>query len=103
MVGKWEIVEMQPHSQVIILLKQEDFCGAIALTCFVENCSDLPPQYLRNEDISKVFVNLLPKITQFTCDKKFTFFVQMDLYPRKTYKHLVLFTSEIPILKTQKA
>ena len=51
MVGKWEIVEMQPDSQVIILLKQEDFCGAIPLTYFVEKCSDLPPQYLRNEDI----------------------------------------------------
>ena len=42
MVGKWKIVEMQPDSQVIILLKQEDFCGAIALTYFVENCLDLP-------------------------------------------------------------
>ena len=28
--------------RVIILLKQEDFCGAIALTYFVENCLDLP-------------------------------------------------------------
>ena len=55
MVGKWEIVEMQPDSRVIILLKKEDFCGAIALTYFVQNCSDLPPQYLRNEDISKYF------------------------------------------------
>ena len=65
MVGKWEIAEMQPDSQVIILLKQEDLCRAIVLTYFVENCSDLPPQYLRNKDISKVFVNSLPKITQF--------------------------------------
>ena len=26
----------------IKLVKQEDFCGAIALTYFVENCLDLP-------------------------------------------------------------
>ena len=26
----------------IKLVKQEDFCGAIALTCLVENCLDLP-------------------------------------------------------------
>ena len=42
MVGKWETVDMQQDSRVVILLKQEDFCGAIALTYFVENCLDLP-------------------------------------------------------------
>ena len=93
MIEKWEIVEMQLDSRVIILLKQDDFCGAIALTYFVQNSLDLAQQYLRNEDISKVLVNLLPKINQFTCDKRFTFFVQMGLYPRKTCKHLVLFTN----------
>ena len=41
-VGEWEIVEMKLDSRVIILLKQEDFCGAIALTYFVKNCLDLP-------------------------------------------------------------
>ena len=48
MVGEWETVEMQLDSRVIILLKQKDFCGAIVLTYFVENCLDLPQQYLRN-------------------------------------------------------
>ena len=66
MIGKWEIVEMQLDSRVIILLKQDDFCGAIALIYFVENSLDLPQQYLRNEVISKGLVNLLPKINQFT-------------------------------------
>ena len=47
MVGEWETVEMQLDSRVIILLKQKDFCGAIVLTYFVENCLDLPQQYLR--------------------------------------------------------
>ena len=48
MVGEWETVEMQLDSQVVILLKQKDFCGAVALTYFIENCLDLPQQYLRN-------------------------------------------------------
>ena len=42
MVGEWKTVKIQLDSQVIRLLKQEDFCGAIALTYFVENCLDLP-------------------------------------------------------------
>ena len=42
MVGERKAVKMQLDSQVIRLLKQEDFCGAIALTYFVENCLDLP-------------------------------------------------------------
>ena len=42
MVGEWKAVKIQLDSQVIRLLKQEDFCGAIALTYFVENCLDLP-------------------------------------------------------------
>ena len=42
MVGKWETVDMQRDSRVVILLKKEDFCGATALTYFVENCLDLP-------------------------------------------------------------
>ena len=42
MVGEWEIIEMQLDSGVIRLLKQKDFCGAIALSYFVENDLDLP-------------------------------------------------------------
>ena len=49
MLGKWKTVKMQLDSGIISLLKQDDICGAITLTCFVENC-----QYLRNDDISKV-------------------------------------------------
>ena len=64
MVGKWKTVKMQLDSQLIRLLKQEDFCGAITLTYFVENC-----RYLRSEDISKVLVILFPKTNQFICDK----------------------------------
>ena len=66
MVGEWKTVKMQLDSRVIRLLKQEDFCGAITLTYFVENW-----RYLRNEDISKVLVILFPKINQFTGDKRF--------------------------------
>ena len=66
MVGKWKTVKMQLDSRVIRLLKQEDVCGAITLTCFVENW-----RYLRNVDISKVLVILFPKINQFTGDKRF--------------------------------
>ena len=36
MVGEWKTVKIQLDSLVIRLLKQEDFCGAIALTNFVE-------------------------------------------------------------------
>ena len=36
MVGDWKTVKMQLDSLVIRLLKQEDFCGAIALSYFVE-------------------------------------------------------------------
>ena len=42
MVGEWKSVKMQLDSRVIRLLKQEDFCGAIALIYFLENCVDLP-------------------------------------------------------------
>ena len=42
MIGQWKTVKMQLGSRVIRLLKQEDFCGAIAVTYFVENCLDLP-------------------------------------------------------------
>ena len=41
MVGEWKTVKIQLDSRVIRLLKQEDFCGAIALTYFVEKCLDL--------------------------------------------------------------
>ena len=34
-------VRMQLDSQVIRFLKQEDFCGAIALTYFAKNFVDL--------------------------------------------------------------
>ena len=40
MVGKKKRVKIQLDSRAI--LKQEDFCGAIALTYIVENCLDLP-------------------------------------------------------------
>ena len=39
---EWKTVKIKLDSQVIILLKQEDFCGAIALSYFPENCLDLP-------------------------------------------------------------
>ena len=42
MEGEREAVKMQLDSQVVRLFKLEDFCGAIALTYFVENCLDLP-------------------------------------------------------------
>ena len=80
MVGEWKTAKMQLDSGVIRLLKQEDFCGTIALTYFVENCLDLPRQYLRNEDISKVLVILFPNINQFTCQKRCITFAQMGIY-----------------------
>ena len=42
MVREWKTVKIQLDSRVIRLLKQEDFRGAIALTCFAENWLDLP-------------------------------------------------------------
>ena len=63
---EWKAAKTKLDSRVIRLLKQEDFCGAITLTYFVENW-----RYLRNEDISKVLVILFPKINQFTGDKRF--------------------------------
>ena len=42
MTGEWKTVKMKLYSQVIGILKQEDFCQVIALTYFVENCLDLP-------------------------------------------------------------
>ena len=65
----------------------------LALTYFVENCLDLPKRYLKNEDISKVLVTLIPKISQFTCDKRFITFAQVDIYPLKTCANLVQFTN----------
>ena len=62
-------------------MKHEDICGAIALTYFVEKCLELPQQYLRNEEISKVLVILFPIINQYTCDKRFITFAQMGIYP----------------------
>ena len=61
-------------------MKQEDFCGAITLTYFVEKYLDLSYRYLRNEDMSKVLLFWFPKINQFTCDKMFIAFAQMNIY-----------------------
>ena len=36
------ILRWESGRQSIRLVKQEDFCGAIALTYFVENCFELP-------------------------------------------------------------
>ena len=36
MVGEWKTVKMQLDSGVIRLLKQEDLCGAIALTAVLK-------------------------------------------------------------------
>ena len=33
---------------------KQDFCGAIALMYFAENCLDFPQRYLKNEDSSKL-------------------------------------------------
>ena len=81
MAGEGKTVKIQLDSRVIRLLKQEDFCGAIALTYFVEKCLDLLQRYLKNEDISKVLVVLFTKINQLTCDKRFIVFTQMGVYP----------------------
>ena len=78
MIGVWEKVKIQIDSRVIRLLKQEDFCRSIALTHFVKNCLDLPSQYLRNEDISRVLIILFQKINPFTCDKRFITFAQIE-------------------------
>ena len=80
-MGEWDKVKFATRFTSINLVKQEDFCRAIAFTYFVENCLDLPLRYLRNEDISKVLVILFPKINQFTCGKMFTTFAQMGIYP----------------------
>ena len=66
-------------------MKQEYFRGAVALTYFVENCLDLPYQYLRNEGISKVLFLLFPKIKQFTCDKMFCSDGYISLKPVQIY------------------
>ena len=42
MGGEWNTIKIQLGSQVVILLKQEDFCAAIALFYFIENSLDLP-------------------------------------------------------------
>ena len=42
MIGEWKTLKMQLDSRVSRLLKQENFCGAITRTYFVENCLDLP-------------------------------------------------------------
>ena len=77
---EWKTVKIKLDSRVLTLLKQEDFCGAIALSYFLENCLDLLELYLRNEDISKVLVILFPKINQFTCDKRFITSPQVGVY-----------------------
>ena len=40
--GKWEKFTFATTFTSIRLVNQEDFCGATALTCFVENFLDLP-------------------------------------------------------------
>ena len=42
MVGERVTVKIQLDSRVIRLMRQENFCGEIALTYFVKNCLDLP-------------------------------------------------------------
>ena len=74
MVGEWETVEMQLDSQVVILLKQKDFCGAIALTYFAEKLPRFTSTVFKEQYL---LVILFRKINQFTCDKRFITFVQM--------------------------
>ena len=38
---EWKAAKTKLDSRVIRLLKQEDFCGAIALSYFLENSLDL--------------------------------------------------------------
>ena len=40
MVEEWETVKLATRFTSIRLVKQEEFCGAIGLTYFVENCLD---------------------------------------------------------------
>ena len=40
-VGEREAVKFATRFTSISFVKKEDFCGAIALTYFVENCLDL--------------------------------------------------------------
>ena len=56
----------------IKFVKQEDFCGAIALTLFVENCLNLSNFH----ETFQVLTIFLPKINQFTCHKMFVIFAQ---------------------------
>ena len=76
-MGECEAVKFETRFSSIRLMKQEDFCVAIALAYFVENCLDLLYRYLRKEDVSNLLVIFFPKINQFTCDKMFITFTEM--------------------------
>ena len=70
---EWEKVKFVSRFTNVRLVNQEDFCGAIPPTYFVENC-------LGNENISKVLVILFPIVNQFTCHKTFLTFTQTGIY-----------------------
>ena len=91
---------MQLDSRVIRLLKQEDFCGAITLAYFVENC-----RYLRKEDISKVLEISFAKVNQCTCDKRFVTKTYSDGYIslKDLYKFSLIYKHKYAYLKSKKS
>ena len=69
----------------IRLMKQKDFCVALALTYFAENYLDLLWRYLRNEDISKVWAIFFSKNKSiYLWQNIFIFFAQMGQAFTKT-------------------
>ena len=64
----------------IRLVKWEGFCGAIALTYFVEKSLRFTLTALWKKDISRILAILFPKINECTCDKMLKAYAQMDVY-----------------------
>ena len=79
--------------QVIRLVKLQYFCGAIALIYLVENCLDLPNQYLSKEDISKVLVSHLVSKSKSIYIGLRVYNLLRWVYVLKICANLVLFTN----------
>ena len=80
---RWESeiqLDLQLESQVLDLQNRKTSVEQYLFPTLLNNCLDLPYQYLRNKDIYKVLTSLFPKINQFTCDKRFITFAQMGIY-----------------------
>ena len=81
-------------------MKQEEFCGTIALYWKLLTFTLTVFKKWRDFLGKAIF---FPEINQFTCDKMFRTFAQMDAYPYNLYKFSFFYKQKYAYLKPNKS